>query len=219
MQDSNLARDAQSAHWRETYRLNPDMYGIDPSEAGRAAIETFMSLGLRNVLELGAGQGRDTLAFLQAGLRVTALDYSADALAAIDDKAAQLGRDEQLHTIVHDVRLALPLEDSSVDAAYSHMLFNMALTKVELTFLANEVRRVLRPGGIHIYTVRHVGDAHFGQGIPRGEQMWENGGFIVHFFSSETVRDLSEGFSQAEVAAFEEGTLPRKLWRITQQKL
>jgi SAM-dependent methyltransferase len=113
---------------------------------------------------------------------------------------------------VHD---PLPLSDSAVDAVYSHMLFNMALSTVDLERLSAEVHRVLRPGGLHVYTVRHTGDAHYGAGVPHGDDMFENGGFIVHFFDRKLVDRLAAGFTVLDVTAFEEGGLPRRLWRIT----
>ncbi|MCX4977862.1 hypothetical protein [Streptomyces sp. NBC_00620] len=43
--------------------------------------------------------------------------------------------------------------------------------------------RVLRPGGLHVYTVRHIGDAPpIGVGISHGDNIYEHGGFAVHFF-------------------------------------
>ena len=118
-------------------------------------------------------------------------------------------------TLVHDVRKPLPLPDASVDAVYSHMLFNMALSTAQLLALAAEVRRVLRPGGLHVYTVRHTGDAHCGVGTDHGDGMFENGGFIVHFFDRALVDRLAVGYTMLDLTGFEEGDLPRRLWRIT----
>jgi len=50
----------QQEHWAVTFEANPDMFGTDPSAPGLAAAETFAAAGLGSVLELGAGQGRDT---------------------------------------------------------------------------------------------------------------------------------------------------------------
>ena len=211
-------RDRQREHWQATFNDNPDMYGTDPSEPGRYALELFAGAQVRDVLELGAGQGRDTLAFLRAGLTVTALDYAADTLAGLRQAAADVGLLGALTVLAHDVRLPLPLPDASVDAVYSHMLFNMALTTAELDALAVEARRVLRPGGLHMYTVRHTGDAHYRVGTPHGDDMWENGGFIVHFFDRTLVDRLAVGYTLLDIAEFEEGGLPRKLWRVTMRK-
>lgn len=69
-------RDAQRRHWQTTFQANPHLYGTHPSAPGAYAVELFGREQVGHVLELGAGQGRDTLAFLRAGLRVTALDYA-----------------------------------------------------------------------------------------------------------------------------------------------
>ncbi|MHB1787254.1 MAG: class I SAM-dependent methyltransferase [Acidimicrobiales bacterium] len=205
---------AQRDHWASTLGANLEMYGPEPSEAGRYAANRFATDGLIRVVELGAGQGRDTLELLRAGLEVHALDYAGDALAAITDTAgAELA--ERLATTVQDVRRPLPFPDGSFDACYSHMLFTMALTTPELEVLAGEVRRVLRPGGLCVYTVRHTGDAHFGAGRSLGDNLYENGGFVVHFFDRALVDRLAAGFELEEVTEFEEGDLPRRLWRVT----
>ena len=75
--------DGQRRHWRSTFEANPTMYGTQPSEPGRYAVELFRAEGVRDVAELGAGQGRDTLAFLHAGMSVTAFDYADEGLADI----------------------------------------------------------------------------------------------------------------------------------------
>lgn len=207
--------DAQREHWRATFQANPDMYGTGPSEPGAYAAGLFAREQVRDLLELGAGQGRDTLAFLRAGLTVTALDYAAGALTRLQRTANSAGLADRLTTLMHDVREPLPLADGSFDAVYSHMLFNMALTTAQLETLSGEVHRVLRPGGLHIYTVRHTGDAHYGAGTSHGDSMFENGGFIVHFFDRALVDRLATGFTLLSLTPFEEGGLPRRLWRIT----
>jgi SAM-dependent methyltransferase len=209
------ALDGQGQHWQRVFADNPDMYGADPSEPGRYAVDLFTREGASDLLELGAGQGRDTTAFLAAGLRVTALDYAADALRSLRERAERLGLGERLTTLVHDVREPLPLPDASSDAVYSHMLFNMALSTPELDALAREVHRVLRPDGLHVYTVRRSDDPHHGTGVAHGDAMFEHGGFIVHFFDRPLVDRLAAGFLLLELVEFEEGELPRRLWRVT----
>ncbi len=207
----------QRRHWEETFAANPEMYGPDPSEPGRHASARFVAERLSAVLELGSGQGRDTLELLRRGLEVHAIDFAPDALAGI---AALAGTElsSRLRTTVHDVRLALPFPERSFDACYSHMLFTMALTTEELEALAGEVRRVLRPGGLCIYTVRHTGDAHCGAGRSLGDDRYETGGFAVHFFDRPLVERLAAGFELEDVTAFEEGGLPRRLWRVTMRR-
>jgi SAM-dependent methyltransferase len=208
----------QRAHWERTYARHSDMYGEGPSEPGRHATEMFVGNGVRTVCELGAGQGRDTMAFLRAGLHVHACDFAAEGIAAIRGKAARAGLADRLCAHEHDVRDPLPLADAGVDAVYSHMLLCMAFTTPELERIAAEIRRVLRPGGWHVYTVRHIGDAHCGVGVPRGDNRYEHGGFVVHFFDRELVDRLAAGMELVDLSELEEGELPRRLWRITSHR-
>ena len=213
--DSDKLIAGQHQHWETTLQANPQMYGTEPSEAGRYAVSRFTADNLSQVLELGAGQGRDTFGLLSAGFEVTALDYTFGTLADILDRATDTSLAEHLTTLTHDVRHPLPFADASFDACYSHMLFCMALKSDQLAALAGEVHRVLRPGGLCIYTVRHVGDADYGTGLDLGDNLYENGGFVVHFFNRLLVDRLAEGFELEDITAFEEGGLPRRLWRIS----
>ena len=94
----------------------------------------------------------------------------------------------------------------------------MALTTDELVVLNDHVRQVLRPGCYNIYTVRNKGDAHYGQGVHRGEDLYEVGGFIVHFFDRTKVEALTDGYKLIDIHEFEEGGLPRKLYQVTVEK-
>ena len=205
----------QQQHWAATFDAHTDMYGTDPSAPGIAAAEIFAAAGQRKVLELGAGQGRDTLYLGRCGMQVTALDYAAGTVETLSAKAQQAGLVDMVSVAQHDIRQPLPLPDASFDASYSHMLFSMALTTIELERLAGELRRVLRPGGLVVYTARTTADAHFGAGTPRGDDMYEHGGFIVHFFDRPLIERLATGFELVDVADFTEGDLPRRLARVT----
>jgi SAM-dependent methyltransferase len=189
------AIESQRQHWQRTFAANPDMYGTQASEPGRYAVDLFTRERRYDVLELGAGRGRDTFAFLAAGFNVTALDYESASVLAMRDGADSLGVADRFHVTSHDVREPLPYADANFDAVYSHILFSMALTANELDLLADQVCRVLRPDGLHVYTVRHVGDAHYEAGASIGDGMYENGGFIVHFFDRALVERLASGLA------------------------
>lgn len=211
--------DEQRPHWENKFSNKPDMFGEQPSDPARKALDLFKNEGVTKILELGGGQGRDTIFFAQNGLHVSVLDYAESGVKVIAQKADTLGLSHSIIPIRHDIRNPLPFEDASFDACYSHMLYCMALGTPELEGLSQEVWRVLKPGGLNIYTVRHTGDPQYGTGISRGEDMYEiSGGFIVHFFSREKVEHLAKGFDILSIDEFEEGTLPRKLFRVTLRK-
>lgn len=206
----------QHGHWQQTYQAHPGMYGQAPSVAAVYAAGVFRAAEARRVVELGAGHGRDALYLAQNDFHVTAADFSGAALTQLREQAAVRGLSGMVETVEHDVRSPLPLAEGSADAVFAHMLLCMALSTAEIRAVVGEVRRVLRPGGVFVYTVRHVGDAHYRAGIGHGEDIWEHGGFAVHFFPRHLVDELAEGWELAGVHPFEEGDLPRRLWRVTQ---
>ena len=217
MREDGLA-DQQRRHWQGTYAEHPGMYGTDASEPALWAATTFTAAGAETVVELGAGHGRDALHFARSGFRVTALDFSATGLDQLNEQATAAGLADQVATVVHDVRAPLPLPGASVDAVFAHMLLCMDLSTEQIRALVREVRRILRLGGTFIYTVRHTGDAHYRAGTGHGDDIWEHGGFAVHFFPRHLVDELAEGWDLTDLHAFEEGDLPRRLWRITQSR-
>ena len=194
------------------------MFGSSPSFAAIAASKVFKRENVNNILELGGGQGRDSLFFARKGFRIDVLDYSYSGIATINKKANILNLSQFITAKCHDVRKSLPFKDESFDSCYSHMLYCMAFTTNELENLSKEINRVLKPGGLNIYTVRHTGDADYEVGIHRGEDLYETGGFIVHFFSQEKIKLLSVGYKIINIDNFEEGSFPRKLSRITLKK-
>ena len=207
--------DSQRAHWEQTFSSRPSMFGDEPSYPAKAAATLFKSESKLTILELGGGQGRDSLFFARSGFDVTVLDYSEPGLREIRNKAESAGVAERVRTLVHDIRRPLPFEAASFDAVYSHMLYCMALTSADLVALSAEILRVLVPGGLNVFTVRTKQDVHYGIGIHRGEDMYEVGGFIVHFFDREKVEQVSTGYELVGIEEFEEGGLPRKLFLVT----
>ena len=210
--------DQQSKYWEKNFLSKPRLFGLEPSEAAINTLKTLKEQNIKKVVELGAGLGRDTIFFAKNSINVEALDYSSAAIKIINKKALKHKLLSLISTKIFDVRKKLPFKDDSVEACFSHMLYCMALTTVELKYLNNEICRILKPGGINIYTARHTGDGDYKNGIHRGENLYENDGFIVHFFSEEKVREITNGFDVINIKKFEEGMFPRKLFRVTLKK-
>jgi SAM-dependent methyltransferase len=208
----------QSQHWENNFSSKPEMFGLDPSLSAKKALKLFQEKNIKSVIELGAGLGRDTIFFGKNLIHTIALDYSPSGIKVIDQKIKKANLSKYISSKLFDVREKLPFEDNSIDACYSHMLYCMALTTEDLAKLNNEIKRILKPGGINIYTVRHTNDGDFQNGNHIGEDLYENDGFIVHYFSEEKVNSLLNGFKNISLEKFEEGTFPRKLFFVVNEK-
>ena len=210
--------DQQSQYWEKNFLSKPEMFGLEPSKAAEDTLKTLKKENIKNIVELGAGLGRDTIFFAKNSIHVSALDYSPTAIKTIDKKILGTKLANFISTKVFDVRKKLPFEDNSVEACFSHMLYCMALAMEELKYLNSEICRVLKPGGINIYTARHIGDGDYKNGTHIGGDLYKNDGFIVHFFSKEKVRQIADGFNIINIEKFEEGKFPRKLFRVILKK-
>jgi len=210
--------DQQSQYWEKNFLNKPEMFGLEPSEAAVNTLKTLKELNIKKIVELGAGLGRDTIFFARNSINIQALDYSPTAIKTINKKAVENKLSKFISTKTFDIRKKLPFKNNSIEACFSHMLYCMALSTSDLKNLNNEVYRILRPGGINIYTVRHTGDGDYKNGKHLGEDLYENDGFIVNFFSKEKVRKISDGFNIINIENFEEGKFPRKLFRVILKK-
>ena len=194
------------------------MFALKPSLSAKKALKLFQEKKIDKIIEIGAGLGRDTVFFAKNSIHITALDYSSSGIKVINQKTNKENLSNYISTKLFDVREKLPFEDNSIEACYSHMLYCMALTTNDLEKLNNEIQRILKPGGINVYTVRHTNDGDFKRGVHVGEDLYENDGFIVHYFSEEKVNSLLKGFKNISIEKFEEGTFPRKLFFVVNEK-
>lgn len=209
----------QQQHWETVFSCNESMFGEEPSSPAQWAFQLFKHEGKTKILELGAGQGRDTFYFARNGFEVFALDYCVKGVECIKARAVNEHSPGSITALVHDIRNMLPFEDETFDACFSHMLYCMPLTISELRALSLEIRRVLKPGGLNVFTTRHTQDPQYQTGICKGEDMWEiQGGFIVHFLSREKIALLAEGYETEDLTEFEEGPLPRRLYQAVLRK-
>ena len=191
---------------------------LTSSTAALSALERFEKENIKEIVELGAGLGRDTVFFAENKIKVEALDYSPTAIKIIKKKVIDNNFSKLVSTKYFDVRDKLPYKNNSIKGIFSHMLYCMALTDSDIKKLNSEILRVLKPGGINIYTVRHVNDGDYMRGIHRGDDMYENDGFIVNFFSKKKVKSLLTGFKNLSITELEEGSFPRKLFIVQNKK-
>jgi SAM-dependent methyltransferase len=203
---------AQQGRWRAACLKRPGLYGVEPSVAVRWAVGVFGAGGIDDVLELGAGHGRDALFLARQGFSVHATDFSAAALDQLRHAAQREGLDDRVTAALHDVRDPLPPGDATVDAVFANLLLSMGFSRAELRALVAEIC----PGGVFVAAVWSADDP-----CPRHWKQLEDGlavrdGFVGRFFEESLVRELADQWRLGEMTPYQEG--PRRLWRVVLHK-
>jgi len=209
----------QKIHWDNIFARNRAFFGEEPSDFARLSLELFQKEGVHSLLELGCGQGRDTFLFARNGIEVTALDYSETAVSAVKEKAKTAELASRVHAQTHNVKKPFPFSDNAFDACFSHMLLCMELSTAEIGCILRETHRILKPGGLAVYSVRSTFDKHFRTGTHLSEDLYEIGGFVIHFFTEEKIKKLAKGYEILAIERIEEGHLPRDLFVVTLRKV
>jgi tRNA G46 methylase TrmB len=75
--------DGQRDRWEQALVERPDRFGVEPSAPAQDAAALFERERLHRLLELGGGQGRDSLFFARRGFQVEVLDYSPPGVETI----------------------------------------------------------------------------------------------------------------------------------------
>ncbi|MGW6275875.1 class I SAM-dependent methyltransferase [Kribbella sp. NPDC055071] len=212
-----LAR-AQQERWQTAYAQHPRLHGVEPSAAAQSAAGTFGAAGIDDVLELGAGHGRDAFFLARQGFSVHATDFSESALDQLRLEAQREGLDDRVTAALHDVRDPLPPADATVNAVFANLLLNMAFSRSELRSLVAEIHRVLRPGGLFVYAVWSADDpcARHWQRMDDGLAVHD--GFVGRFFDRQLIDELSTDWAPVELTSYDEGPKPHRMWRVTVAK-
>jgi len=172
--------------WNKVYSEDSSFFGDKPSNFALICYEDFVKHKVKRILELGCGQGRDSLFFASKGLEVYAIDSSKVAVENLRIKTKELNLDIKLKNI--DAVKGLPFFDNHFDAVYSHMFYNMGFTDDELKFLFSESKRVIKNKGLLSFSVRNDKDIIYKKGTKVMENIYDINGFQIRFFTKQDIK-------------------------------
>ncbi|KAF8091254.1 hypothetical protein N665_0450s0012 [Sinapis alba] len=105
------------------------------------------------VLEIGVGTGPNFKYYSAIpNVSVLGVDPNAKMESYARKSAAEAGLKRGDFTFIHAVAEAIPLEDASVDAVVGTLVL---CSVADVTQTLNEIKRVLRPGGVYLF-IEHV---------------------------------------------------------------
>ncbi len=123
------------------------------SEEWQATWQLLRPYRPHTVLDVGAGRGIASYALAQAGCQVTALEPDASSLVGAGAIHALVEQTQMPIQVVQEWGEQLPFADASFDLVYGRAVLHHAH---DLPQFCQEVARVLKPGGLCLFTREHV---------------------------------------------------------------
>ncbi len=146
------------------------------STFAKRALPLIKKAHLRTLLDLGAGAGQDAIYFYNAGLKVTALDFSKTGIAEL-----KLNKPE-IQTKFQDLT-HYKYKPHSFDVIYAHLSLHY-FDDIHTQKIFNNIYRALKPNGLFFVKCKSTDDALFGKGTKIAENTYKKG-HTRHFFTKE----------------------------------
>lgn len=148
---------------------------------------------LKKVLDLGCGNGRDSLYFSNNGLHVTALDFSDSGIEKLETNDTK----KSIECINQDIK-DINFSDDFFDAIYAHLVLHY-FTDLELGEIIKKLHKTLKKGGYIFIKCKSTKDPLYGIGKKKEDNMffykhWR------HFFSSSYMKEKLKNFHVLDIA-------------------
>lgn len=163
-------------YWNAYYQSNPDINepSLFAQKIGRKLSKN------KTVLELGCGNGRDSIYFSKLGLNVTAIDASDKVIK----KLKQENDEENICFVCDDFVSSAAIFSGQYDYVYARFSLHAINEKQETEVLHN-VHKVLKQTGRFFVEVRSVNDELYGQGEKVGKNAYIFDGHFRRFIEMD----------------------------------
>ena len=198
--------------WTRRFRTEGQMWGNEASPPARFLTRRVLDHS-SNIVEIGAGYGRDTNWFAENGHNVTAIERSHEALVIASNELKQKIDNGAVSFITSDFRKA-SLGNKSHDVFFSHRVLHLLGHNGVTESFARVASNVLKPEGKLLVTARSLQDFNDkqmvwedqGSGIAKYRDdlpdLGDRRGQVLYLWSEEKLKNLFE--ASFENMAFKE---------------
>ncbi len=178
----------ESGAWEEEYLCKGAVWG------GAVHHLPLLPPGSR-VLELGCGNGKTLSAMIQRCWEVTAIDFSARAVAMSRMNTVATHKGEVSRADARN----LPFAAEMFDAVFAIHIFSHLMAK-DRTAAVTESVRVLKPGGILYFSGFSTEDLRSGKGsVVEPGTLMKGSGICTHYFTEAETLELFGNLTLAAI--------------------
>lgn len=176
-------------YWNDYYKKN--VLTTEPSLFSKEIVKRIGNQSGKKLIDLGCGNGRDSVFFNEQGLCVTAIDSAESTIEALKKENG-----DKIIFLCGDFTKKENLLEENYDYVYSRFTIH-AITEDNQKELLKNVYDALRPKGEFFIEVRSINDEIFGKGEKRSDREYIYEGHYRRFIKkSELVQQLQQvGFT------------------------
>ncbi|MEQ8188088.1 MAG: tetratricopeptide repeat protein [Candidatus Eremiobacterota bacterium] len=139
-----------SSEDRKKSRISTYVVHYGPLSSGEEDLRLMGDVSGKKILDLGCGEGQNSIALARQGARVTALEFSEEKLAF----AAKIAReaDVTVKFVCDDIEKISSLEGQKFDIVLSSFTIS-CIEDISRVFV--NVRRVVKDGGFFVFSLEH----------------------------------------------------------------
>ena len=187
------------SYWSDMYS-RPNVFGTGPTKLAKMANDLIYDKSIKNILEIGCGQGRDSIFFSEKGYFVETFDISENAITFVN-KTKKSFNLKNLNAIVHDVTEPFSYPNNSFDFVYS----NLALQFFDINSLEkifDNIYRVMKDEATILFSTKKKGDKYYDFGTKISEDTYEHKGITRYFYDKPVLENMLE--QQFEILSFDD---------------
>jgi len=189
-----------SKYYDDRYREDENYWGRLPSSTARIFFQKFPPAEGQTLIDVGCGQGRDSIFFAQNGYHVTGFDFSAEGVKKSITRAEELNLSiDFFQADINEFRLERPY-----DVVFASGALHYIPQHLRKEIISN-YKDFTNPGGVHAFMVP-IGKPF----VPKNpqddslEQDWISGEILTYYhdweivlFSEEIQDDGQSGYKWA----------------------
>ncbi len=185
---SNIEHELKKlGYWNELYSKE-NYFGTGQTILANSAKELIDKHSIQKILELGCGQGRDSIFFAKYGYDVTATDISENAINFVETIKNKHNL-KNLNLFIHDIEKSFGFLDKKFDLVYS----NLALQFFDLSQLNDifsSIHKIMNKNSFFLFSTKKSGDKYFNFGNKISDYAFEYKGITRFFFESNKIKDI-----------------------------
>jgi tellurite methyltransferase len=174
-------------------------HNLSETPFAKIVFERIKERDYKTLLDVGCGDGKDSIYFAKNGFEVTATDFSKVGISTLSEanEKENLG----ISVIVKDTR-KISFEEK-FDVIYANLSLHYFIDK-ETREIISKLSNMLKEGGVFCIKCKSIEDSQFGQGEVVEENMFLINGKQIHLFSEEYLRDLLKDFDIIHLKSYTE---------------